>query len=100
MPVGTIGETVKGETPMNVVIQIAAKDNARALGILLRHSPGVTLRNRVYVVSKEAARALTKARIRFREISQPPLKPDQEGLVAGERIWAVHSAELQRRLAD
>jgi hypothetical protein len=44
-----------------IVIQVAAKDDAKALGILLRHSPGVALRNRSYVVSADAARALTRA---------------------------------------
>lgn len=71
---------------MNVVIQINAKDHAKALGILLRHSPGVALRNRVYVVSPDAARALTEAGIRFAEISRVSVKPDREGLVVGERI--------------
>ena len=55
---------------MKVVIQIAAKDNAKALGILLRHSPGVALRNRIYVVSADAVRALTEPGVRFTELSQ------------------------------
>jgi hypothetical protein len=72
--------------PMKVVIQIAAKDNAKAMGILLRHSPGVALRNRVYIVSADAVRALTEAGVRFTELSRESLKPDPKGLVAGERI--------------
>ena len=59
---------------MKVVIQIAAKDNAKALGILLRHSPGVALRNRIYVVSADAVRALTEAGVRFTELSRESWK--------------------------
>jgi hypothetical protein len=71
---------------MNVVIQIAARDHTKALGILLRHSPGVALRNRTYVVSEGAVHALTEAGVRFARVSCESLGPGREGLVAGERI--------------
>jgi acetaldehyde dehydrogenase (acetylating) len=50
---------------MNIVIRMSATQNAKALPILLRHSPGVMLRNRLYIISKAAARDLLHARIKF-----------------------------------
>jgi len=34
---------------MKVVIQVAAKDSAKAWVILVRHSPGTALRNRIFI---------------------------------------------------
>lgn len=71
---------------MKVVIQVAASDDATAWAILQRHSPGVALPNRTFVVSEGAVRALTKAGIPFTELSREPDSPARKGLVAGERI--------------
>jgi len=54
---------------MNVVIQVAAKDDARAWALLVRHSPGKALPNRIFVVSEQSARALREAGIEFTELS-------------------------------
>lgn len=68
---------------MKVVIQVSAKDSAKAWALLVRHSPGTALPNRTFVVSAEAVRALRKAGIRFVEISR---ENSSVGVAAGERI--------------
>jgi hypothetical protein len=71
---------------MNVVIKFSAEEELKALGILLRHSPGTILPNRTYVVNVSAAEALRDAGICYREI-QPQLNlPVVEDLSIGERI--------------
>jgi hypothetical protein len=55
---------------MKVVIQLSSREGARALPILLRHSPGVVLPNRTYVLSEEAVGALREAGVGFTELSR------------------------------
>ena len=55
---------------MRVIIRLTAKEEARALPILLRHSPGAILPDRTYVVSEQAAKALRAAGIEFNELSR------------------------------
>ena len=43
---------------MTVVVRFTSREEARALPILLRHSPGVILTNRTYVLHGEAVEAL------------------------------------------
>lgn len=69
-----------------VVIQIAAKDRAKAWGILVRHSVGTALPNRMFIVSEAAARALKDAEIRFDEISRDSMISSPQGTISGERI--------------
>jgi hypothetical protein len=71
---------------MKVVIQVAGADDAKAWDILLRHSPGVALPNRTYVLSQAAVQALAAADVRFTELSRVNGAPGREGVVAGERI--------------
>jgi hypothetical protein len=72
---------------MKIVIQISQREEAKALPILLRHSPGMVLANRTYIISEEAAAALRGAGIRFTEISREANAPGlAEGVVPGERI--------------
>jgi hypothetical protein len=70
---------------MKIVIQIAADDDRKAWDLLQRHSPGVALPNRTYIVSEEALRALAKARVRFAEVSRETSVPEG-GVALGERI--------------
>jgi hypothetical protein len=71
---------------VNVAVQFTAEEELKALGILLRHSPGTILRDRTYIIDVSAAHALRDAGISFREI-QPPLNlPVVEDLSIGERI--------------
>jgi len=72
---------------MKVVIQISPREEAKALPILLRHSPGMLLAKRTYIISEEATMALRDAGIRFTEISRETNAPGlEEGVVPGERI--------------
>jgi hypothetical protein len=51
--------------------------------LLVRHSPGVALPDRVFVVSGDALRALKEAGIRYSELSR---EASTSGAAAGERI--------------
>jgi hypothetical protein len=68
---------------MKTVIQVSPRDSAKAWSLLVRHSPGVALPDRVFVVSEEAVRALREAGIRFAELSREP-RMTEAG--AGERV--------------
>jgi hypothetical protein len=68
---------------MKIVIQVSPRDSAKAWALLVRHSPGVALPDRTFVVSEEAARALREAGIRFSELSREAI---MSGASAGERI--------------
>ena len=66
---------------MKVAIRVRARDRAKVWGFLVRHSPGMALPDRVFVVSEEAVRALREAGFRFSVISR-----ETSGASAGERI--------------
>jgi hypothetical protein len=66
---------------MKVAIRVRAKDRAKVWGFLVRHSPGMALPDRVFLVSDEAARALREAGFRFTVLSR-----DVSGATSGERI--------------
>jgi len=68
---------------MKVVVRFTVKQEAKALPIILRHSPGMILKNRTYILSKEAVQKLREAKIKFREIGR---EAATEGVGAGERI--------------
>ena len=69
---------------MNVTIHLTKEEEAKALPILLRHSSGMILPQRTYVISDEAVRALRHAGVRFAELSRLAI-PNLEAL-AGERV--------------
>jgi len=71
---------------MRIVIQVSAADDAKAWALLQRHSPGMALPGRTFVVSEDAVRALQEAGIRFTELSRDAVSGRAEGAVAGERI--------------
>lgn len=50
---------------MRTIIQMSEAEEAKALPILLRHSPGMVLPRRIYVVSEDAAKELRKAGVQF-----------------------------------
>jgi len=68
---------------MRVVIQISSRDSAKAWSLLVRHSPGVALPDRVFVVSEAAVRDLRQAGIRFSTLSR---ESSLLRAAAGERI--------------
>jgi hypothetical protein len=55
---------------MKIIIQMSEAEEAKALPLLLRHSPGMVLPNRIYVVSEEAARKLREVGVQFTELSR------------------------------
>ena len=69
---------------MKVAIRMSAAEEARALPILLRHSPGMLLSHRTYVISAEAARSLRDAGVVFTEVTRETLAPGREGVMRGE----------------
>jgi hypothetical protein len=70
---------------MKVIIQLTRDDEAKALPILLRHSPGMILPQRTYVLSEDTLRALSAGGVRFSELSREAAAPSLEE-VAGERV--------------
>jgi len=70
---------------MKVIIHLSKEDEAKALPILLRHSPGMVLPNRTYVLSEDALKALRDAGVRFSEVSLEATAPSLEEVV-GERV--------------
>jgi hypothetical protein len=56
---------------MYIVVQFTEHEERQALPLLLRHSPGVSLPVRTYVITTSAAGALTAAGITFQVLSNP-----------------------------
>ena len=66
----------RARQPVKVAIRMSEEEELKALPILLRHSPGMMLRNGTYVVAADAARRLRQEGVRFTE-------PSREGGVRG-----------------
>ncbi len=71
---------------MRLVIRLNAKEELKALPILLRHSAGMALPDATYVVSREAAQALRGAGVLFSEVSSEVGAPSLQGAIPGERV--------------
>ena len=71
---------------MRLVVRVSAKDEEKAWGLLVRHSPGTALPNRTFILSEDAVRALHDAGIKFKVISKEPGSPTGGGKVSGKRI--------------
>jgi hypothetical protein len=71
---------------MSVVLQFSEDAEAKALPILLRHSPGTVLSDRTYVVQEAVMDALRAASVDFREIRPALNLPFAEGSPIGERV--------------
>jgi hypothetical protein len=71
---------------MKVTIRLSAREELKALPILLRHSPGTVLPDRTYVISPEATQALREAGVQFTELASETDPPSLERAGAGERI--------------
>lgn len=53
---------------MKIIIQLSRDEEAKALPILLRHSPGMILPERTYVLGEDAVGLLRNAGIRFTQL--------------------------------
>jgi hypothetical protein len=71
---------------MKTIIQLSEAEEAKALPILLRHSPGTVLPNRIYVVGEGAARKLREAGVQCTELSRESNDSPLKGVGSGERI--------------
>jgi hypothetical protein len=71
---------------MKVVVRLTRAEELRALPILYRHSPGMVLPNRTYVLSAGAVNALRDAGVKFTEISRDAGVPSWEEAGTSERI--------------
>jgi hypothetical protein len=81
---------------MKVAIRFSAREEAKALPILLRHSAGMILPNRTYVITVEAMRALRKAGIEFTQLGNEADAPGgSKGSLSRERVCYFHPALLQ-----
>ena len=70
---------------MKVVVRFTVKQEAKALPIILRHSPSMILKDRTYILSEDVVEQLRREKIKFTEISrEAPTR--SEGVIAGERI--------------
>ena len=78
--------TEQRENAMNVVIQLSKEEEAKALPVLLRHSPGTVLRGRTYVISSAAEAELRQAGINYTAVSGDSGAPTLEGARSGERV--------------
>jgi hypothetical protein len=56
--------------PVQTIIQMSEAEEAKALPLLLRYSPGAVLPNRIYVISAEAAKKLREAGVQFTALSR------------------------------
>lgn len=81
-----VGEYAARRNQMKVVIQVAERDDARAWALLQRHSAGVALPNRTFVVSEDAAAALRQAEVGFAVLSIDTDRATEKGVALGERI--------------
>ncbi len=57
---------------MKIIIQLSSEEEAKALPILLRHSTGMILPERTYVLGEDAVGSLRNAGIRFTQLIRPP----------------------------
>ena len=67
---------------MHMIIQLSEVEEIKALPILLRHSPGTVLLNRIYVVSEDAR----EAGVQCAALSRASNTPTLEGVGPGARI--------------
>ena len=70
---------------MKIIIQLSQEEEVKALPLLLRHSPGMILPERTYVLGEDAVGLLRNAGIRFTQLSREALAPSLEE-AAGERV--------------
>ena len=71
---------------MKVAIRMTERYEKKALPILLRHSPGMVLADRTYVLEAAAVVALHAAGVKFTELAREGALPQKKGAFAGERI--------------
>ena len=71
---------------MRIRIQVSAADDAKAWGILIRHSVGEAYPNRTFVISEKAADTLREAGVDFVELSREEGIVGVPGVASRERV--------------
>lgn len=71
---------------MAVVVRFTPRQQSKARPILLRHSPGMVLPNRVYVLTAEAVERLSREGIGFTVLCRDDNPPSTHGVLDGKRI--------------
>jgi len=69
-----------------MVLRFSKSEEAKALPILLRHSPGMVLPDRTYVLTQQAVETLRAAGIHFEELGAETDAPSLAGAGTGERV--------------
>jgi len=71
---------------VKVIIHLTKEEELRALPLLLRHSPGMVLANRTYILSEEALKVLRERGIRFCELIRERVAQSLGQAAMGERV--------------
>ncbi|MEX0715957.1 MAG: hypothetical protein WD066_05190 [Planctomycetaceae bacterium] len=71
---------------MKLVIRLTKREESKALPILLRHSAGMVLPDRTYVLDHAAVKALRDAGVTYTELGSDASAPHLEGAGEGERV--------------
>jgi len=67
------------------MFRLTKEEEEKGLPIILRHSPGMILPNRTYILSENVLRDLRTNGVKFSELGRETLAPSLEE-VAGERV--------------
>jgi hypothetical protein len=71
---------------MKVVVRFTVKQEAKALPIILRHSAGMVLPERTYILPEAVLKSLRADGIKFTEIGRDAEGSYERGVLSGERI--------------
>ena len=71
---------------MKVVVRFTGAQERKAMPLLFRHSPGMILSDRTYIISEAAVHLLRAHGVRFTEISREGEAIGSGGTLSGERV--------------
>lgn len=71
---------------MKIAVQFTKNEELKALPIILRHSSGLILRDRTYVLYEDVLKLLRDAGVKYRELGREGAITDLEGAASGKRI--------------
>ena len=71
---------------MKVAVRFSKRQELKALPILFRHSPGMILPSKIYVLSAEALATLREAGVRYTLLANTIAPPTLEQAATGVRI--------------
>ena len=71
---------------MRIVVRFTAAQERKAIPLLFRHSPGMILPERTYILNEAAVQLLRDHGVKFTEISIEADAVHSGGALSGERI--------------